>query len=49
MENAIIIENASVYMDENLVLKNISWTLERVPAAFLWVPMVPARPRWSNF
>lgn len=35
MENAIIIENASVYMDENLVLKNISWTLEKGARCFL--------------
>ena len=35
MENAIIIENASVYMDENLVLKDINWTLERGARCFL--------------
>ena len=35
MENAIIIENATVYMDENMVLKNISWTLQKGARCFL--------------
>ena len=35
MDNAIVIENASVYLDENLVLKDVNWTLERGARCFI--------------